>query len=175
MHPMVRLSVRRHGNEFVDEPVAVAHISRISPPTPGEKADYGCRVALSTQPVTLQVRQGPDEVFDAMIRAQVDLAMALVPHYTTELVESPVRPVGVTAYTFPETTKWEHVRRGGMYRLMGFASVQSDVSINEGDHVAVYVSLAPDGLADPPHEDQPKIWVRPTQEFLDGRFRKVGE
>lgn len=238
MHAMMRLSVRRHGDEFVDEPIAVAHVYRISPRVEGEGSGFGCRVYLVNQSVSLMVKQTADEVMDLMVRAQVDLAMACVPTYTAELVGEPTETVddayrrglqktrdvllphltvlrdlitgpvdpertlneqydemcvairnllnetsakpvssavrqgavGVQRYTFTETTKWQHVRRGTHYALIGFASVQSDVSINEGDNVAVYVALGADGCA----EDKAKIFVRPTQEFLDGRFTRHG-
>ena len=57
---------------------------------------------------------------------------------------------------------WQHKVRGTKYRKVGAAEVQTSTPIEEGDVVEVYLSVI-DG----------RLWVRPTDEFNDGRFEVV--
>lgn len=54
-----------------------------------------------------------------------------------------------------------HKRRGGVYRVIGIASVQSDNPVFEGDSLCIYQG------------DDGRIWARPQHEFEDGRFVKA--
>jgi hypothetical protein len=53
--------------------------------------------------------------------------------------------------------EWEHIRTGGVYRLLATGLRESDLS------PAVVYQAKSDGV----------IWVRPTREFFDGRFRPL--
>lgn len=55
---------------------------------------------------------------------------------------------------------WQHKKRGTYYASIGRATVQAEKPIMKGDTVMVYMSS--DGV----------LWVRPSAEFLDGRFAK---
>lgn len=57
--------------------------------------------------------------------------------------------------------KWRHKKRGTTYEMIGTAEVQVTDCILEGHFVVVY--RAEDG----------KLWVRPTEEFYDGRFERI--
>ncbi len=57
----VTVNVRRHGDEYVTEDLAVAQIARVSPPSAGE-GGAGCRITLASQPVTLQLRETREEL-----------------------------------------------------------------------------------------------------------------
>lgn len=59
-------------------------------------------------------------------------------------------------------TRWQHVKRGTTYEEIGQARVQSDHPIKEGDLVVVYRA-----------EIAGVLWVRPYDEFHDGRFKKI--
>lgn len=59
-------------------------------------------------------------------------------------------------------TKYRHKQRGTEYTVTNLAHAQCARPIREGDVVVVYVGR--DGNA----------WVRPVDEFGDGRFEKVG-
>ena len=57
-----------------------------------------------------------------------------------------------------------HIKRGSFYRVLTRdAELQSATEINEGKQLTVYQGM--DG----------KIWVRPTEEFEDGRFMPIKE
>lgn len=57
---LVTVHVRRHLDEYVQEDLAADHISRVSPPE--TDATYGCRVTLSTQPVSLMLRETREQL-----------------------------------------------------------------------------------------------------------------
>lgn len=54
----------------------------------------------------------------------------------------------------------EH-RKGGKYVFVGYAKVQTDTPLSDYDHVVVY------------RAEDSTLWVRPTAEFHDGRFRAL--
>ncbi|MGX9145870.1 hypothetical protein [Mesorhizobium sp. 128a] len=54
-----------------------------------------------------------------------------------------------------------HVKRGGAYRLIGAAKLQTSVPLADLDAMVVY--QAEDG----------SLWVRPHVEFFDGRFEAI--
>lgn len=58
---------------------------------------------------------------------------------------------------------WKHKKRGTTYEVLGDAELQcaADFDLFEGQRLTVYRGL--DG----------KLWVRPTEEFHDGRFEPV--
>lgn len=55
---------------------------------------------------------------------------------------------------------WRHKKRGTTYKVIGTAEVQAEDCILEGDLVIVYRA-----------DSDGKLWVRPTEEFYDGRFK----
>ena len=59
--------------------------------------------------------------------------------------------------------RYRHLKRGGTYVVIAGGEVQSSKPILEGDKVVVYQS-----------EKDGSIWVRPVEEFNDGRFEKLG-
>lgn len=61
---------------------------------------------------------------------------------------------------------YRHVRRQTLYEKIGEGRVQASTAILEGDNVTIYRSL--EGMA----ADGNTLWVRPTGEFNDGRFKK---
>lgn len=60
-------------------------------------------------------------------------------------------------------TRWRHVRRGTCYEEIGTAEVQiaDGQMIGEGAVLIIY------------RGDDGKLWARPINEFLDGRFEPV--
>lgn len=56
--------------------------------------------------------------------------------------------------------RWEHVKRGGDYTLLGDARIQSDVPLEDLDTVLVYQGA--DG----------QLWARPPREFSE-RFKRL--
>jgi hypothetical protein len=62
--------------------------------------------------------------------------------------------------------RWKHKKRGSTYVLVGVGTGQSDLHTTiEMQEFAVYYPV------DKPHD----IWVRPKEEFLDGRFEPIVE
>lgn len=57
---------------------------------------------------------------------------------------------------------WKHKKRGTTYDLYGIGTLQTDKPLSDNHTVVVYVSRT-DG----------KVWVRPIDEFYDGRFEEV--
>ena len=59
---------------------------------------------------------------------------------------------------------WKHVKRGSEYKILGTALLQSKSPIAETDdlQLVVYQNIKTDDM-----------WVRPSQEFYDGRFVQV--
>lgn len=70
-------------------------------------------------------------------------------------------PERVAELEASNTLHYTHIRRGGLYAFLGVAKVQSAAPITESDAVCVY--RGGDG----------QLWVRPSKEFHDGRFRVV--
>lgn len=52
---------------------------------------------------------------------------------------------------------WQHAKSGGLYTVVGHCLIEADLT-----HATIYRSLW-DG----------QVWVRPTTEFEDGRFRNI--
>ena len=63
--------------------------------------------------------------------------------------------------------KWKHVKSGGEYEVVGIGRLQVNGELDMTECV-VYKSL--EGSGDFPSGS---IWVRPVQDFLDGRFMKI--
>ena len=57
--------------------------------------------------------------------------------------------------------RWRHHTRGTVYLSLGVAELQSAAPIPEGTALMVYVG----------HDG--KLWARPHDEFLDGRFQET--
>lgn len=62
----------------------------------------------------------------------------------------------------PGPRRVRHRRRGSTYTVIGAATMQSAVLVQEGDVIVVYRSEA-DG----------QLWARPVMEFHDGRFEEL--
>ena len=63
-----------------------------------------------------------------------------------------------------ERVIWRHKRRGTAYQIVGHAELRSAGGhLEEGQPLTIYRSIE-DG----------KLWARPTSEFNDGRFERVG-
>lgn len=67
-----------------------------------------------------------------------------------------VVPVPLGAATF------KHVKRGGIYRVLGSATLQASTGVADLDELVIY-----EGVADQ------RLFVRPRAEFFDGRFEPV--
>lgn len=50
-------------------------------------------------------------------------------------------------------------RKGGLYKIVGTAVVQTKRSLSDYDDVVVYQDI-----------NTNQLWVRPRDEFIDGRF-----
>lgn len=61
---------------------------------------------------------------------------------------------------FPDSGKWLHIKSGGLYVILFPAVIESRLT-----PAVAYAKASGDGL----------IWVRPAEEFLDGRFEWRGE
>lgn len=57
-----------------------------------------------------------------------------------------------------------HIKSGGFYRMLGRAQLQTSSVLSDYADMVVYQS-----------EDSGYIWVRPLQEFQDGRFEEVSK
>jgi hypothetical protein len=57
--------------------------------------------------------------------------------------------------------RWRHKKRRTTYTEVGRAELQSSMPLDEGDIMVVY------------RGDDGKLWVRPADEFDDGRFEEV--
>jgi len=60
------------------------------------------------------------------------------------------------------TERYRHKKRGTTYQIIGTALVQATTPIPEGTVVTIYQC-----------EQTGAIWVRPTSEFIDGRFEEL--
>ena len=60
--------------------------------------------------------------------------------------------------------KFRHLKRGSIYVKVGVAGLQCTSPVVEGVPMVVYKSIE-DG----------RLWVRPEEEFLDGRFEKIDD
>ena len=61
--------------------------------------------------------------------------------------------------TIEDARRVRHLKRGTEYEVVGRAEVQASHPIEEGDTVVVYRN-----------EKTGALWVRPVDEFEDGRF-----
>jgi hypothetical protein len=59
---------------------------------------------------------------------------------------------------------WRHKKRGTTYKVIGTAEAQVEDCILEGHRVVVYRA-----------DSDGKLWVRPTEEFYDGRFERAAQ
>lgn len=57
--------------------------------------------------------------------------------------------------------KWRHKKRGSTYIVIENALLQTDKPITDMTPLVIYI--AADGT----------VWVRPRDEFLDGRFEEI--
>lgn len=71
----------------------------------------------------------------------------------TNDVHEPVRLLSLDA---PTGSLWKH-RKGGIYRIVGHAMIEANMT-----PAIIYESLSGDA----------GLWVRPGDEFLDGRFSR---
>ena len=60
-------------------------------------------------------------------------------------------------------SKWRHKKRGTTYVILGVAEMQCS-SDPKFDHVPVIIYMGT--------EDR-NVWVRPKDEFMDGRFEEI--
>lgn len=58
--------------------------------------------------------------------------------------------------------RWRHVKRGTTYTVRGVVQLQCAVPELDGVYAVLYVS-----------EGDGREWVRPVEEFLDGRFERI--
>jgi hypothetical protein len=65
-------------------------------------------------------------------------------------------PVWMLALDAPVSSLWRH-RKGGTYRIVGHAMIEASMT-----PAVIYESLSGDA----------GLWVRPGDEFLDGRFTR---
>lgn len=61
--------------------------------------------------------------------------------------------------------RFKHVKRGTTYEEIGRGELQSSFTISEGSHTLVVYRAEKDGT----------IWIRPAEEFDDGRFVLIGD
>lgn len=61
-------------------------------------------------------------------------------------------------------SKVQHAKSGGIYRIVGRAQLQASIPLKDYASMIVYYS-----------EDSGYYWVRPVEEFEDGRFVKLDE
>lgn len=62
---------------------------------------------------------------------------------------------------------YRHIKRGSTYEIVGRGKIQTDKPLTDMMNVIIYI----------PHGDNPfdggsEMWVRPTEEFFDGRFER---
>ncbi|WP_354453582.1 DUF1653 domain-containing protein [Methylobacterium sp. 1030] len=55
---------------------------------------------------------------------------------------------------------YRHRKRGSTYRIVGEANLQTSAPVGDNERLVVYQG------------DDGRIWVRPANEFFDGRFEK---
>lgn len=58
--------------------------------------------------------------------------------------------------------RYRHKKRGTTYKVIGTGTVQAAAPIPEGTVVTIYQC-----------EQTNALWVRPTSEFIDGRFEDM--
>lgn len=61
-----------------------------------------------------------------------------------------------------DTSRWRHRKRGTEYELLGEADLQTEKPLTDYAVVAVYRDVV-----------SGRLWVRPIDEFNDGRFERV--
>lgn len=137
--------------------IMIHHVTRVQSPTEGEKAmGWGCKLWMTGNPAcSVQCKE---------TREQIREMMGLV---SLDPDEDPEQLIGETNGLAIQSV-WRHEQRKTRYGLLGYARVQAAEPVGEGDEVAVYLSL--DGMA----ADGQTLWVRPSDEFMDGRFIKEG-
>lgn len=62
-----------------------------------------------------------------------------------------------------EVARVQHVKRGSTYRVVGRAKIQTGTPLPDDAEVMIYQG-----------EEDGQLWVRPVDEFTDGRFRELG-
>lgn len=63
--------------------------------------------------------------------------------------------------------RWRHLKRGSVYSIVGRGKIQTDTPLTDMAEVVVYVPEYAN-----PFGDDTEVWVRPVEEFFDGRFEK---
>jgi hypothetical protein len=61
-------------------------------------------------------------------------------------------------------TRWRHIKRGSTYTIRSTATLQCSADPKH-DNEAVVIYQADDG----------SVWVRPADEFFDGRFEAIND
>lgn len=84
----------------------------------------------------------------------------------------------ITAYLSArsaEPVAWRHKKRGGLYKIVGEAQVQTSRPLEDYELVVVYRSLNTPDIDDPKSPMKGELWARPKAEFYDGRFEEASD
>lgn len=81
----------------------------------------------------------------------------------SELTDPPYDTRDISRPYQTEAEVWfQHVRRGGIYRVLGVGNLQIEDKNLDMEIVVVYQDVKSN-----------RLWVRPAKEFYDGRFMRV--